>query len=98
MWVEFKKAKAGLSYFKGDKVNLADDVAKGLMEDGFVVPVDAKPAESDLPIDLPGRASLIKEGLLTKSQVLKAEKTLTDIPGIGSVTALQIVESLKKGE
>lgn len=94
----FKKAKAGLSYFKGDKVDMDDEMAKGLMEDGFVVPADAEPAKSDLPADLPGRAALIKEGLYTRSQVLKAKKTLTDIPGIGSLTASHIVETLMKEE
>lgn len=98
MWVVFRKAKAGLAYFKGDKANLSDEMAKKLIEDGFVLPADADQVKSDLPVDLPGRAALIKEGLFTKNQVLKTKETLTDVPGIGSITAKQIVEILTKGE
>ena len=55
MWVVFRKAKAGLAYFKGDKANLSDEMAKQLIEDGFVLPADADQIKSDLPLDLPGR-------------------------------------------
>ena len=95
MWVVFRKAKAGLAYFKGDKANLSDEMAKQLIEDGFVLPADADQIKSDLPLDLP---ALIKEGLFTKSQVLDAKESLTDVPGIGSVTARQIIDTLTKGE
>lgn len=98
MWVVFRKAKAGLAYFKGDKANLSDEMAKQLIEDGFVLPADADQIKSDLPLDLPGRAALIKEGLFTKSQVLDTKESLTDVPGIGSVTAKQIIDTLTKGE
>lgn len=87
-----------MAYFKGDKVNIEDDVAKNLIEEGFVIPIEAEQVKSDLPHDLPARMALIKEGLVTKSQVLKAKETLTDLPGIGSVTARQIIEILSKGE
>ena len=94
MWVVFKKAKSGLAYFKGDKVDMPEVLAKGLMEDGYVAAAEADQVESDLPVDLPGRASLIKGGLVTKSQVLDARHVLTDVPGIGSITASQIIKQL----
>lgn len=96
MWVEFIKAKAGLAYFKGDKVNIPDEEARRLMDGGFVLPLDRAKVESDLPVDLPGRAALIKGGLLTKAQVLESKATLTGIPGIGEFMANQIIEHLTK--
>lgn len=96
MWIEFLKAKAGLAYFKGDKVNIPDEEARRLIEGGFVVPVEHVKVESDLPIDLPGRTALIKNGLITKAQVLDSRITLTEIPGIGEIMANQIIEHLTK--
>ncbi len=96
MWVEFVKAKAGLAYFKGDKVSIPDEEARKLIGEGFVVPVEHVKVESDLPIDLPGRAALIKSGLITKTQVVDSKATLTEIPGIGGIMANQIIEHLTK--
>lgn len=94
MWIKFIKAKAGLAYFKNDKVDMPAKEAESLIEKGYAVPSEAKPPKSDLPESLPGRSILIGEGLITKEHVLKAKDTLSDLPGIGRKTADQIIEQL----
>lgn len=98
MWVCFKKAKVGYSYFKGDKANLPEEEAEKLIDDGFACATDPDETDSDLPADLPGRTQLIKGGIATIEQVLNTRESLTDIPGIGNATARQIIEILTKGE
>lgn len=95
MWVQFLKSRQGLAYFAGDIVKMDDDKADKLIDEGFVKQVH-QPDESDLSIDLPGRAALIKEGLITKEQVLASKEVLTDIKGIGEKTAAEIIEILSK--
>lgn len=95
MWVQFLKSRQGLAYFVGDIVKMEDDKANKLIDEGFVKQAQ-QPDQSDLPVDLPGRAALIKEGLITKEQVLASKEVLTDIKGIGEKTAAEIVEILNK--
>lgn len=97
MWVEFLKSRQGLAYFAGDIVKMDEENAKQLIDEGFVKQTK-QPGEdnSDLPVDLPGRAALIKEGLLTKEQVIASKEVLTDIKGIGDKTAIEIIEILSK--
>ncbi len=94
MWIKFLKPKQGLGYFAGDEVEMPDEDAKTLIEEGFAMNVDQPAEESDLPVDLKGREILIKAGLVTIEQVLAAKETLTDINGIGAVTAASILETL----
>lgn len=94
MWIKFIKAKAGLAYFKDNKVDMPDKEANELIESGYALPVDALPPKTDLPELLPGREMLIRGGLLTKKQVLNSKETLTDIPGISAKLAERIVEQL----
>ncbi|MBC8603166.1 hypothetical protein H8784_15755 [Parabacteroides acidifaciens] len=72
-----------------------EETAKKLIDEGFVKQSE-QPDSSDLPADLPGRAALIKEGLLTKEQVLASKEVLTDIKGIGEKTSVEIIEILSK--
>nr|DAF91037.1 MAG TPA: Hef nuclease [Siphoviridae sp. ct7aK2] len=74
-----------------------EEKAKPLIDEGFVKQAE-QPGEdsSDLPVDLPSRAALIKEGLLTVEQVLASKEVLTDIKGIGEKTAVEIIEILSK--
>ncbi|RHJ76227.1 hypothetical protein [Parabacteroides sp. AM08-6] len=95
MWVEFVKSRQGLAYFAGDIVKMDEENAKTLIDEGFVKP-SQQPDESDLPIDLPARSALIKEGLISKDAVLAAKEVLTDIKGIGEKTAAEIIEILGK--
>lgn len=95
MWVEFIKSRQGLAYFAGDIVKMDEETAKKLIDEGFVKQSE-QPDSSDLPADLPGRAALIKEGLLTKEQVLASKEVLTDIKGIGEKTSVEIIEILSK--
>ncbi|RDU48098.1 hypothetical protein DWU89_16145 [Parabacteroides acidifaciens] len=95
MWVEFIKSRQGLAYFAGDIVRMDEETAKKLIDEGFVKQSE-QPDSSDLPADLPGRAALIKEGLLTKEQVLASKEVLTDIKGIGEKTSVEIIEILSK--
>ena len=95
MWVKFIKSRQGLAYFAGDIVKMDQEKANKLIDEGFVKQVD-QPDNSDLPVDLPGRAALIKEGLITKDQVLASKEVLTDIKGIGEKTAAEIIEILSK--
>lgn len=95
MWVEFIKFRQGLAYFAGDIVKMDEETAKKLIDEGFVKQSE-QPDSSDLPTDLPGRAALIKEGLLTKEQVLASKEVLTDIKGIGEKTSVEIIEILSK--
>lgn len=94
MWIKFLKAKAGLAYFKDNKVDMPDKEANKLIETGYALPVEALPLKSNLPELLPGREMLIKGGLLTKEQVLNSKETLTDIPGISTKLAERIIEQL----
>lgn len=98
MWIKFLKPRKGLSYFEGDRVDFPDSVAKQLIEEGYAVQSDAKPVESDLPMLLPGRATLIKEGLVTKKQVLEAKNSIADLPGINPKMAKKIVAILSKAD
>lgn len=84
----------GLAYFEGQTADFPDEVAKDLIDKGYVVSADAKEPESDLPESLPGRVQLIKSGLYTKKQVISSKETLADIPGIGLKTASAIIEQL----
>lgn len=95
MWVEFIKSRQGLAYFAGDIVKMDEETAKKLIDEGYVKQSE-QPDSSDLPADLPGRAALIKEGLLTKEQVLASKEVLTDIKGIGEKTSVEIIEILSK--
>lgn len=97
MWVQFLKSRQGFGYFAGDIVKLDGKLANKFIDEGFVKQVE-QPGEdnSDLPVDLPARAALIKEGLLTKEQVLSSKEVLTDIKGIGEKTAVEIIEILSK--
>ncbi|MDR2919694.1 MAG: hypothetical protein LBV72_10075 [Tannerella sp.] len=95
MWVKFIKCKKGLGYFAGDQVDLSEETAKQLIDEGFAQTLTSKPnVESDLPLDLKGRDALIKAGLVTKNQVLAAKETLTDIKGIGKAMEREIIEKL----
>lgn len=96
MWVEFLKSRQGLAYFAGDIVKMDEEKAKQLIDEGFVKQTKQPGEDSDLPVDLPGRAALIKEGLLTKEQVIASKEVLTDIKGIGDKTAIEIIEILSK--
>ena len=84
-----------MAYFAGDIVKMDEETAKKLIDEGFVKQSE-QPDSSDLPADLPGRAALIKEGLLTKEQVLASKEVLTDIKGIGEKTSVEIIEILSK--
>lgn len=94
MWIKFLKSKQGLGYFPGDQVDVDEDFAEELIAGGFATIINEEVVESDLPEDLKGREILIKAGLHTKSQVLAAKETLTDIKGIGKATAEEIVSVL----
>lgn len=95
MWVQFLKPRQGLAYFAGDIARMDEKEANDLIDGGYVKQ-SAQPEISDLPIELPGRAALIKDGLLTKEQVLASKEVLTDIKGIGDKTAAEIIEMLKE--
>lgn len=95
MWVQFLKSRQGLAYFAGDIVKMDEETVQELIDEGYVKEVEP-PENSDLPVDLPGRAALVKEGLLTKEQVIASKEVLTDIKGIGEKTAVEIIEILRK--
>lgn len=96
MTVKFIKSRQGYAYFAGDITDLADETASQLIEEGFVIPATAKEEDSNLPVDLPCRTLLIKNGLTQCDQVLASREVLTEIKGIGTKSAEEIINILEK--
>ncbi|OAV76237.1 hypothetical protein Barb7_00092 [Bacteroidales bacterium Barb7] len=96
MYIEFIKPAPGYAYFKGDKADIAYDRANELITSGFVKKLDElKPVESDLPVSIPFRSVLIKEGLRTIEQVIAAKETISEIKGISKKSTDEILNFLK---
>ncbi|KAA6335890.1 hypothetical protein EZS27_015917 [termite gut metagenome] len=100
MKIKFIKPAPGYAYFKGDIAVFFEAKASELIKAGFCEKLDREEEkeESDLPVSLPGRAILIKEGFHTIAKVLAAEQTLTDIKGITKPMAESIIAALKPKE
>lgn len=97
MKVKIIKPVQGLGYFANDVAELPEDTALKIVESGFgaLIPnTEGKEGEDDnnLPEDLPMRDLLFKQGYNSVETILKNEKTLVDVPGIGKKTADKIVE------
>lgn len=87
MDVKFIKPVKGYAYFAGDVAALDDKEAERLIRSGFAYKVSRSPSyASDLPADFPAREILIREGLVTRRQVIDALPALRDVKGIGSRT------------
>lgn len=85
----------GYGYIINNTEEIPEDLAIEFINKGYAVAVENKqePAakKTDLPKDLPGLDLLLSEGLNTQKKV-KEFKDLTNIKGIGAVTAAEILQ------
>lgn len=99
--ITFIKSPTGsfnLAYFEGDSVEMPANQAKELMNAGVAKPFDINeddPIGVDLPMDIPARDLLIKQGIKTMDELL-IYPDLTKIAGIGKQINKQIMNYLKK--
>ena len=99
MEIKFIKSPTGafnLAYFPGETADMPDHQAQELIESGYaeqVHPVLPHQEVCDLPGDLPGRKIILDAGVKTLKE-LSAYDELTEIPGVGKMTARKIREYL----
>ena len=85
--------------FAGQSRTYSISAGEAAVNNGFArlpdedVVEDAEPS-GDLPKDFPGCAELVAVGLGTYEEVPTVLADLTDLPGIGKVTAQKILEAL----
>ncbi len=97
MWVRFIRPAKGWAYSEGMVADLPEDQAAFLVSHGYAVPCsDSGQVDSrtDLPLDFPARALLLREGLYTKEKVLAAIPVLHEIRGIGPKSIEEIRKQL----
>ncbi len=81
-----------LAHVKGDVIEVSDQKALSLVEMGYAEAYTPEAPKADLPENMPARAILISEGILTRDEVqaMVNDGSITDIKGIGKGLAKSI--------
>lgn len=93
MKIKFLKPVAGFAYFEGDVAELADNLAAGIVAKGaaVIIPETEGPV-SNLPLMIPARAILVREGFETIEDIRAAVDTLSQIKGLNKKTVKEITD------
>lgn len=96
MNIKFLRPVVGFAYFEGDITgSLPDDRAAYLVSIGAAVLIPETEGKTNtLPDDLPARQLLFDAGFETVADILNAQSTLTDVPGISKRMAEKILKAL----